>query len=253
MNAFEKHGINHLSASSINTFAAEPAMWCLEKLLGKRAPAGAAAHRGISVEKGVEAGLFDPEMPVEECQRIAMEAFSRATALNADPRVQKEREAIAPAVAVALKELRQYGVPAKADSDRQHKISVDIDGVPVPFEGYLDFRFDDHGIVVDLKTQFRLSSAISETHARQGAIYHAALGNYEIRFAYTTPQKIGVYKLENAAGYLAQVVSIAKCMERFLSLSDDKEKLALSIAPNCDSFYWNDSYARALAREVWGV
>jgi hypothetical protein len=27
MNAFERHGITHLSASSLSTFAAEPAMW----------------------------------------------------------------------------------------------------------------------------------------------------------------------------------------------------------------------------------
>lgn len=253
MNAFEKHGINHLSASSINLFAAEPAMWAMEKLLGKRAPVGAAAHRGTSVEAGVEAGLFDPEMPVEECQKIALEQFSRLTAFSADPRVQKERDAIGPAVAVALAELRQYGIPAKAEDGRQHKISVSLDGIPVPLEGYLDFRFDGHGIVVDLKTQLRLSSSISATHARQGAIYHAAMGNYQIRFAYTTPQKIGVYVLENPSEILKQVVAIAQCMERFLSLTDDKELLTRSIAPNMDSFYWNDNTARALAREVWGV
>jgi len=239
VNAFERHGINHLSASSINLFAAEPAMWCMEKLLGKRAPVGAAAHRGTAVETGVEAGLFDPEMPVEECQKIALETFSRLTA-------------IAPAVAIGLKELRQYGIPAKPEGGRQHKISVNLDGVSVPFEGYLDFRFDDHGIVVDLKTQLRLSSSISATHARQGAIYHAALGNYQIRFAYTTPQKIGVYVLENPQDILTQVTAIAQCMERFLSLTDDKELLTRSIAPNYDNFYWNDTLARAMGREVWG-
>lgn len=253
MNAFQKHGITHLSASSINLFAAEPAMWAMEKLLGKRAPVGAAAHRGTSVEAGVEAGLFDPGMPVDECQKIAMEQFSRLTAFSADPRVQKEREAIGPAVAVALAELRQYGIPNKADDGRQHKISVELDGVPVPLIGYLDFRYDTHGIVIDLKTQLRLSSSISATHARQGAIYHAALGNYQIRFAYTTPQKIGVYVLENPQDILKQVTAIAQCMERFLSLTDDKELLARAIAPNMDSFYWNDNTARALAHEVWGI
>lgn len=31
-NGFEKHGIAHLSASSLNLWAAEPAVWAMERL-----------------------------------------------------------------------------------------------------------------------------------------------------------------------------------------------------------------------------
>ena len=36
--AFEKHGISHLSASSINLFIAQPAMWCVSYLMKRRTP-----------------------------------------------------------------------------------------------------------------------------------------------------------------------------------------------------------------------
>ena len=151
-----------------------------------------------------------------------------------------------------MKELRQYGVPSAADGNRQHRIETSIDGVSVPFVGWLDFWFQDHAIIVDLKTQLRLSSKISEPHARQGAIYHAAHGNAEIRFAYVTPQKIGVYRLDDPHTHLNAVAHIAGSIERFLGLSKDPEALTRSLSPNFDSFYWNDPTTRALGREVWG-
>lgn len=252
-NAFERHGLDHLSASSINLFVAQPAMWAMQKLMGRKTGVGPAAHRGTSIEAGVEMGLFEPDAPVEACQELAIARFNQLTALSGHPGVDKERSAIAPAVAIGLLELRQYGIPASAEGNRQHRIEVMIPGVPVPFIGWLDFWFPDHGIIVDLKTQARLSSKISDPHARQGAIYHAAHGNAEIRFAYVTPQKVGVYKLQDPRGHLDRVVGIANAIERFLSLSDDGEALTRSLFPDLDSFYWNDPGAQAAAQEIWGL
>jgi hypothetical protein len=252
-NAFERHGLDHLSASSINLFVAQPAMWAMQKLMGRKSGVGPAAHRGTSIEAGVEMGLFEPDASVEACQELAVARFNQLTALSGHPGVEKERAGIAPAVAIGLKELRQYGVPATADGNRQHRIEVMIPGVPVPFIGWLDFWFPDHGIIVDLKTQLRLSSKISDPHARQGAIYLAAHGNSEIRFAYVTPQKVGVYKLEDPRSHLSRVVSIANSIERFLSLSDDGAALTGSLSPDFDSFYWNDPGAQAAAQEIWGL
>lgn len=163
-NAFERHGLDHLSASSINLFVAQPAMWAMQKLLGHKSRVGAAAHRGTAVEAGVEMGLFDPALPLEACQEAALARFNQLTALSADPNVEKERAGIASAVAIALGELRQYGIPGSADGTRQHRIEVELPGVPVPFIGWLDFWYPDHGIIIDLKTQGRLSSKISDPH-----------------------------------------------------------------------------------------
>lgn len=254
MNAFEKHGITHLSASSVNLFIAQPALWCCSYLLKKRPAVGPAAHRGTSIECGVEAGLFDPEMPVEEAQKVALAKFHGLTRLSADPRIEKERETIAPSVAVALAELRQYGVPDKPDDalGRQHKIILTLPGIPVPVWGFLDFDFFDHGIVVDLKSTARIPSEISAPHARQGAIYTTAGSNRQTRMAYVSAKKIAVYVVEDVERHLASFTQAAQAIERLLSLSDDGEKLTRCFAPDLTSFYWGDASARALAHEIWG-
>jgi hypothetical protein len=84
-NPFERHGIGHLSASSLNLWAAEPALWIMERLLGRRSPSAIPAARGKAVEAGVNLGLHDPALPVEACLAEAETAFDRETALNPDP------------------------------------------------------------------------------------------------------------------------------------------------------------------------
>lgn len=253
-NSFIRHGITHLSASSVNLFIAQPALWCCSYLLKKRPAVGPAAHRGTSIEHGVEAGLFDPEMPVEECQKMALAKFHSLTRLSADPRIEKERETIAPSVAVALEELRQYGVPDKPEGgERQHKLVLNLEGIPVPVWGFLDFEWPNHGIIVDLKSTSRIPSEISDPHARQGAIYTRAGSNVQTRMAYVSPKRIAVYVVEDVARHLSDFINAAQAIERLLSLSDDGEKLTRCFAPDLSSFYWGDASARALAHEIWGA
>lgn len=253
MNAFHRHGIDHLSASHINLFIAQPAMWAASYLMKRRTGVGPAAHRGSAIECGVEQGLYDPAMPVAACQEAALAKFHSLTRLSADPRIEKEREMIAPAVEVALAELRQYGVPDQAEGGRQHKIEVMLAGVAIPFVGYLDLLFPQHGMLVDLKTTARIPSEISEAHARQGAIYHAAKGNHQVRFAYVSAKKVAVYILDDAENHLLSVTRAALAIENFLNLSDDAEKLTRCFAPDLSSFYWGDASARALAQQIWGT
>jgi len=73
--SFERHGLDHLSASSINLFVAQPSMWAMQKLMGRKSAVGPAAHRGTSIEAGVEMGLFDPAASVEACHQAQHRAF----------------------------------------------------------------------------------------------------------------------------------------------------------------------------------
>lgn len=252
MNAFATHGIDHLSPSSLNAFAAEPALWVMERLLGHKSPVGCAAHRGTAAEAGIEIGLIHPDLPVAECQAHALKEFDRLAALSADPNREKERDAIPGIVEIGLAELRQYGAPTLPENGRQHRVEVTLEGVPVPVMGYLDFLFDGHGIIVDLKTQLRLASEIPENHARQGALYQAARGNHQMRFAYVTPKKIGVYVLENGRQHLEALRQIALRLNRFLAVSKDPQELAGIVCPDFTSFYWSDPATRARGREVFG-
>src|SRR5512134_235515 len=183
MNPFERHGISRLSPSTINHFVNEPAHWVMARLLNMRALASAAAVRGTAVENGVHLGLMHPGLPVERCIAAAEAAFDREMVLNPDDRRESERGNLPGYVTHALAELQGYGVPSAA----QGRVEIWLDDVPVPVGGYTDWVFDDHGLIVDLKTSERLPSTISDSHGRQGAIYAKAHGNYGMRFAYTKP------------------------------------------------------------------
>lgn len=253
MNAFERHNITHLSPSSVNLWIAQPALWAASYLMKRRTAVGPAAHRGTAIEAGVEAGLFDPALPVEECQKIGLAKFHSLTRLSADQRIEKERAAVAPSIEVALAELRQYGIPEAADDGRQHKVVREIEGISVPVWGFLDFWWPQHGIIVDLKSTSQIPSQISAPHARQGAFYTGSASNQQVRFGYVSEKKIAVYALQDVAAHMASFVQAAQSIERFLSLSDDGEKLTRCLSPDLSSFYWGDASARALAHEIWGA
>ena len=53
MEALKKHKINYLSPSSIATFIENPAIYVLEKIFKYKFTTGAAAKRGIFIERGV--------------------------------------------------------------------------------------------------------------------------------------------------------------------------------------------------------
>jgi hypothetical protein len=247
MNAFERYGITHLSASSLSVFASQPALWVMERLMKRRGPVGCAAHRGSAAEAGIVMGLLDPAATIEACQAHALTEYDRLTALSGDPRRAKERDAVPAIVATALPTLREYGIPDGV----QVKVERRLDGVPVPFLGFVDVRWSQHGMLLDIKSQLRLSSEISETHARQVALY-AHGTNDAAGIAYCTPQKIGIYRLEDAATHTAAMANIAKRLEAFLSLSDDPAKLCAAVCPDYGSFYWNEPHTRALGKELFG-
>ena len=179
MNAFERHGITHLSASSINLYAAQPAIWVMQRLLKKSGPVGAAAHRGTAAETGIVHGLLNTSAPVEECQAAALAQYDSLTALSGDPKRLKERDAVPAIVATALPELRAYGIPDEV----QHRIEVTLPEIPIPFVGFVDLGWSSHGITLDIKSTLRLPNSISTPHARQVGLYlHGT--NREGRVAY---------------------------------------------------------------------
>jgi len=260
MNPFELHGIAHLSASSLNLWAAQPALWIMERLLGRRSPPGIPAARGKAVEAGVHAGLLDPSLPVEACVAEAERTFDRETALSPDPRRSEVRGKLAGWVKGALAELRHYGPP---DEDGyQGRVEIRLDDVPVPVIGYTDWRFSHHGLIVDLKTTDRHPSSIGASHGRQGAVYASAHGNFGMRFAYAKPsagkgadaRQVLVLEMsgDEVRHHLAALRIIALSLGRFLALSRDARELAGLIVPDFDAFWWSDPAVRAAGRDVFG-
>jgi hypothetical protein len=250
MSPFARHGIHHLSPSSLNTFAASPAMFVMEKLFKMRSPVGPAAHRGTAVEDGVVHGLMDHDAPLQDCIDIALSRFRTLTAFSRDPRRDKEEAGIPGMVEQAIAEMRPWGKPTST----QGKVEMKVDGLEIPILGYYDLLYEDLGRIVDLKTAHTLASSVKTTHARQVSLYKACISdNFSAGLLYVTPKKRHVLELENHRAHLGALEKIAFTLRNFLSVSDDRDVLKSIVAPDTDSFYFADPIARQNAFELFGV
>lgn len=251
MNAFETHGIAHLSPSSINAWLGAPSLWIMERLLGKRGNVGAAAHRGTATEAGVSAGLFDHAMTPAECVAVAMPIFDRLTALSGDPKREKERGVIPGMIAQGLA-LREHGVPIRPNQGDQHRIEIRLEGVSVPIIGFLDWLYDDE--VIDLKSTLRVPSEMSAPHLRQAAVYKTAHMDKRVRFFYTSDKRSAKHTLDRPQYDVAirELTGAAQRLERFLGISADKDELASLVPHSRDSFYFGDPTTAANALDVFG-
>lgn len=223
-------------------------MFILEKVLGHRQPVGAPAHRGTAVEAGVAHGLFNPAATDAECITIAKDKFDAVAALSGDPRRESYRAAIPGMVTRALEELRPYGVPSRTQGFVEWK----PEGLEAPIVGYFDFEWEQHGILLDLKTSEKLPSKIKTAHARQVALY-AMSDNYDPRLSYITPAKRATYRLENVREHREALYRIALAAERYLAMFDDPQEFLKITVPDLESFYWNTPESRQRAFELWQI
>ena len=248
--ALERHGVTHLSASSLNTWLAAPSLWLMERMLKWRGPMGCAAYRGTAVEAGVSAGLFDPSLDDEACVAVALPVYDRLTALNPDPKRAAERDVIAGMVRNGLL-LRSHGAPMRPNG-AQHKVEIALDGVPVPVIGYLDWLYP--GEVLDLKTTLRVPSSMSPPHVRQASIYKTAHMDRRVRFFYVSDKRAEKHTLtrEQYDQAMRELTQAAQRLERFLSLSNDPAELLAIIPHNAESFYFDEPSTRAKALETYG-
>jgi hypothetical protein len=236
------------SPSALNLFAASPAMFVLERVLMIKQPVGVPAHRGVGVEDGVTFGLLNPEAPLKDCIEVAQLKYDTLTALSTDDRRQKYRDNIPDMVAMALEELRPYGIP----SHTQGLVEWKPEGLTLPIIGIFDYHWADHNITTDLKTTERMPSQIKVNHAKQVALYVTS-NNAAARVTYTTPKKCVTYNVENTDEHRAALHQIALKVEKFLALSDDPQFFIDITVPDLDSFYWTAPAARQLAYEHWHI
>jgi hypothetical protein len=246
-NPFAAHGIDHISVSQLNLWAAAPGVWVMERLLGHKTPVGAAAHRGTAVEAGVMAGLMGASFA--EAVDTANAVFTERTAMSSDPRRDKERDGLAGMVEQGIALLSPWGPPDRTQVRKEWR----MEGIAVPVLGFSDAEYDAHGLIVDLKTSHALPNAIRTSHARQVASYLGAGANMGGGVAYVTAKKAALYRLENATDHVAALTRMAHSLQNFLAVSADPHELASLITVDTDSFYLADPRARQHAFEVFGV
>lgn len=236
------------SPSSLNLFAASPALFVLEKIMGHRQPGNAPMYRGTAVEDGVTHGLMNPSAPLDECNAVAIQKYDTISALSGDRRREEYRATIPDMVKSALDELRPYGVPTEC----QKFVEWKPDGLAYPIVGYLDYHWADHNITVDLKTTEKMPSMVKVPHARQVSLYVTS-NNAAARVTYITPKKHATYQIDNIDAHRKALHQMALRCEAFLALSDDPNFFINITVPDLESFYWTGPATRQLAFEHWGI
>ena len=253
MNGFERHGIDHLSASSINLWANAPDVWVMQYLHGLRTPMGAAAWRGICDEDAVVETLMGEAQTAAVDHALAK--FDKRFLIG-DSDTQRERDRITPMVEIAVEELKVYGTPefpeVEEGENKQEKICIKTgrDDWKIDVIGYLDLVFPKHGIIVDLKTTGCIPSQMSPEHQLQRAIYAKAKGNMDVKFLYVSEKKSSLL----SDGDPTEILTLAKAqifrIESFLrTLDKDQAKEVVPVNPS--SFYWKGS--EALRKEFYGI
>lgn len=245
MNPFARHGITHLSASSLNLYRNEPALWTLRYLHGARDDAGPAAWRGSAVEAGVDWFCMRPDDKPEECINKMLQRFELDASGEATDDIEKERAALCDFLKVATVAFKPFGQPVA----RQLKIEHRLDGIEVPVIGYVDYTFADS--LLDLKTTWRLPSSPKPDHKIQVALY-AKETRKAPSLLYVTPKKSQVFGPETIdvdAAY-RDLCRAARAVRTLLEMTDDAKSAAQMFCPNFESFYWSDELKEA-AKGVW--
>lgn len=226
MNSFQRFGIDHLSASSLNKWRAAPGWWVRHYIGGIKEDASAAMARGTAVENGLVTYLRTGDVG------LAIVAAAENYSLNYKGPYDQEQEAM---IEPMLRRLALW-VPSSQLNATQIKIEHRFDYIPIPVIGYLDMAFD--GIDIDLKTTRACPSSPRPDHVRQVALYRAARGRNG-GILYATEKRIAYYEVtdEMMEHGLKDLRSAALSLNNFLARCDSPQDAMKSLPLDWDSFY----------------
>ena len=245
MNVFEKHGIKHLSPSSLRLYREEPAAWVCRYLLRVKDEAGPGAWRGVAVEAGLDHILKGQPEHAKKAMYIAFE--ERAQGL-ADDKVAAERSDLPLYLTQARLAFEKSPPPLKA----QYKIEIEVPGIEVPVIGFADWVWQDYG--VDLKTTKRLPSAADPAHIEQVAVYSEATG-LPFSLCYVTPKKYAVYPVtaDQARDAMVRVRRGAHALRSLLARCNSGEDALSIFSPDMASYHWSAEMVLAATKIYEGA
>ena len=222
MSGFTDHNIKHSSISQINKWIAAPDAWVSHYLFGNRGSASSAMWRGIFSEQAVSDTITETLL-IDDAIERAVKDFDDKIMFDDD-----------------------------GSEDGQHKVNMKAtgDGWELNFIGFLDFKFPNHGLIVDLKTTLRMPSIMSTGHQRQRGFYAKASGNAAVKFLYVTPKKFDMKEDGDPDELMAEIKLHLTRQERFLRLGD-KDLLRDIVPVSPDSFYWRGD--EAVRQRLYGI
>jgi hypothetical protein len=237
---FARHGIDHISASSLRVFKDNLAVWIGRYLLKVPDEAGPRAWRGQAVEAGLDQALFYGASH-DTAMSFVMRAWNERAQGLADDDTLKEQALLPAYLAQAMEALKDKPIPLT----RQSRISITLPGIEVPLIGYTDYRWHDHG--VDLKTTARIPSQASPDHVEQMSGYMMATG-IPFSLVYASAKRWAVFDVTPmmAADGYDRLVESAHAMRSFLCKVEDGRDALTIVAPDYTSFYFTPPMIEAV-------
>ena len=243
-NPFAVHGINYLSPSSINTYINDNALWVARYLFGVKSSSGASAVRGIATEAALADKYEKKTFDFNYLDMHFMSLCAESGIDLGDTKTAKEKKLLEGFGKVIDENFDYENLEAY-----QEKVSVQIDDLPVPIIGYIDFRFADK--IVDLKTTTRMPTRPTEAQKRQMALYSMAYPKSSVDLFFASPKEHKKFTLKNLSVYKKQLVKVALGIQKFLSVSDDKHEIDSLTYPNLDSWLWTGM--KDEASKIWSL
>ena len=258
-NSFEAHGIDHLSASSINTYIDDPCMWIMRYLFNFRNGGSPAMWRGTSIDHAIGAyfGYSDKKadnldtaisFAKDEFKNLyeAQKKYYPEQTIDLDKYI-KELKSLTKFTSTALNFYHKLGQP----TDYQKEINLYLEDLPIPIRGYIDLQYKD--TIRDIKTTARYPNDVSSNHARQMSIYAKAedcLSILDYVYVTTTKQEVVSKPVTNVDEHIKVVERVALSIMKLLAYSNDKYEIASLFYPNFDDWKWSEEEIK-FAKTIW--
>jgi PD-(D/E)XK nuclease superfamily protein len=229
MTPFDAHGIDHLSAASLNLWMANPREWAVRYLARETDEADPAMWRGSAVEAGLAQLLHGRSM--DAARTTAIDSFEFNAVGDLSEEAEFERSLVLP----MLHRASAWTPPGELMAS-QLRIEHWFDDVPVPLIGYLDFAFAV-GIDIDLKTTRACPSRPRGNHLRQVALYRTARSRRG-GLLYVTDRKFAYFEVQDADAQTAleDLWAAALSLTQFLAKVTDAEEALACLPYNPDDF-----------------
>jgi hypothetical protein len=270
-NPFERHQLEHLSPSHVNTFWQDKATWYARYIQKKDMPVGPPAKRGDAVEAGLQhwhAGQADDERTPTD---VTLDTFAELTADMDQDEVLKQQKQLDGMIGNAIAGIDEiYGqVDVSLDFDVplfQQRWEANLEGIEVPMMGFSDFYFPDQHTIIELKTfaARQLWRAPVFFHVMQCLFYRLAATQARdvepsVYLLYAAPDGFRWYNIEDRMminGFTASYELLeraAKAVRRFLELDADALKDICLPIPDPSGFRWKKEADLEVMHEVWEI
>lgn len=258
---FADHGIDHLSASQINTFISNPCRWIL-RVSGYTDYAGNSnMWRGSAADDAVCAMLNGASK--DEAMKIGHECWKKRLnfAINwygSEENLKQSDKSLG----TNFGKLDAY-INAALDFyenktkllEAQKKISIQLESLPIPIIGYIDLEYSD--LIRDIKTTARkpANGKLTDGVSRQMSVYWRATGKIPVAdYIIVTAKSVGVETLPvfDIQDHWETTARAAKAMHKVLSISTDIQEIASYFMPDFSDWSWSEGEIEA-AKKLWRI